>query len=64
MLCCRLMELQQQMVGGEQANNEEVKRLHQKKKVFAEERKRKLQRMNIFICLYCNKKNQNLVGEI
>ena len=38
----RLEELQQAMVGGEQANNEEVKERIRKKKKYAEERNRKL----------------------
>ncbi|KAK2153922.1 hypothetical protein LSH36_281g04005 [Paralvinella palmiformis] len=38
----RLEELQQAMVGGEQANNEEVKERIRNKKKYAEERKRKL----------------------
>jgi hypothetical protein len=40
---CRLRELQQQFVGGELANNEDIKQRRQKKKKYAEERKRKLQ---------------------
>ena len=39
----RLQELEQKMVGGELANNEEVKERRRKKKKHAEERTRKLQ---------------------
>jgi kinesin family member 17 len=39
---CRLEELQQSMVGGEMAHNEEVKERRRKKKKYAEERRKKL----------------------
>lgn len=39
---CRLQELEGQMVGGENIDNEEVKERHVKKMKFAEERKVKL----------------------
>ena len=42
-MCCRLKELQQAMVGGEAADNEQVKERRRKKKKYAEEHKKKLQ---------------------
>ena len=45
----RLQELQEQMVGGEKATNEEVKERRRKKKRYAEERKTKLAGMSLAI---------------
>ena len=51
----RLQELEQQMVGGEEINNVEVKERRKKRKTFAEERKRKLAGkicLQVFQCSY------------
>ena len=44
----RLQELQKNMVGGEEAKNEEKKERHKKRNKHAEERRKKLQGL----CLY------------
>lgn len=50
----RLHELEQQMVGGEQIDNVEVKERRKKRKTFAEERKRKLAGKDVFFLLNIN----------
>ena len=45
------------MVGGEQAKNEEVKKNHEQKLKHVEERKQKLQGMEILVALAVHLKN-------